>query len=61
MLKNIFQKPKQRVKCIKCGEKEATKDDKMCDSCRYLMTLRGIIQGREPEETVDEAETICAS
>ena len=31
-----------RVKCIKCGQRNATNDDQMCDSCRFMFTLESI-------------------
>ena len=27
------------VKCKDCGKREATKDDGLCDSCRFKRTL----------------------
>ncbi|MGQ9506656.1 MAG: hypothetical protein ACUVTB_02200 [Candidatus Bathycorpusculaceae bacterium] len=49
MLDNILQKKKtaERTKCVKCHTREATKEDQMCDSCRFMLTLENIIEKRE--------------
>gem|GEM_PF-2233778 len=51
MLENILQKQKQKtsqhVKCVKCHTREATNEDQMCDSCRYMLTLENIIKNRK--------------
>jgi len=49
MLDNLLQKKKQneRPKCIKCHTREATKEDQMCDNCRFLLTLENIIENRK--------------
>lgn len=36
------------MKCKKC-RKEATKEDGLCDSCRFLIMLDGILRSREGE------------
>jgi NMD protein affecting ribosome stability and mRNA decay len=41
------QKMVQSVKCVKCGKKEATREDQMCDTCRFLVALDGIIESRK--------------
>ena len=49
MLENALQKEKtaERVKCIKCKERYATREDQMCDNCRFMQTLENIIEGRK--------------
>ncbi|MDH5482735.1 MAG: hypothetical protein OEY22_07650 [Candidatus Bathyarchaeota archaeon] len=49
MLKNVFkrQNPVASVKCVKCGKKNATGEDKMCDSCRYMLAIGNIIESRK--------------
>jgi ribosomal protein L37E len=49
MLKSIFGKPKsaESTKCIKCGSKDATKQDQLCDSCRYMLVMENIVQSRK--------------
>jgi len=46
---NIFQKQKskEKVKCTKCKEREATKEDQMCDSCRFLVAIENILESRK--------------
>jgi len=48
MFKNVLQKQKtnEKSKCIRCKEREATKEDQMCDSCRFLVTIDGILKCR---------------
>jgi len=45
MLEKILEKkkPTENAKCIKCGKNEPTKDDRMCDSCRFMLTIESII------------------
>jgi len=49
MLENTLQKQKlvERVKCIKCKERDATKEDQMCDSCRFIVALENVIKSRK--------------
>jgi len=49
MLKNLLQKQKsnESVKCIKCGKNEATKEDQMCDGCRFMLTIDDIIKSEK--------------
>lgn len=49
MLKSIFRKPKsvESTKCVKCGAKDATKQDQLCDSCRYMLVMENIVQSRK--------------
>lgn len=49
MLKSVFKKhkPDRSVKCVKCGKKDATGEDKMCDSCRYMLTIANIVEGKQ--------------
>jgi len=46
MLKNSSpnQKTVESVKCVKCGKKDATREDQMCDTCRFLVALDGITE-----------------
>lgn len=51
MFGNVLQEQKAtdlvRVKCVKCKSREATRDDQMCDSCRFLVTIDGILESRK--------------
>jgi len=49
MLENVLQKQKsvEHGKCIKCKERDATKEDQMCDSCRFMIALENIIKSRK--------------
>ncbi|MBS7608095.1 MAG: hypothetical protein QXH20_04710 [Candidatus Bathyarchaeia archaeon] len=48
MLKGIFQKNKNdQAKCTKCGRRDATGNDGLCDSCRYLQTIENIAQTKK--------------
>ncbi len=49
MLENTLQKQKsvKHAKCIKCGERDSTKEDQMCDNCRFMLTLENIIDSRK--------------
>jgi NMD protein affecting ribosome stability and mRNA decay len=49
MLKGLFKKqnPASSVKCVKCGKKYATGEDKMCDSCRYMFTIANIVEEKQ--------------
>lgn len=49
MLENVLQKqrPVESAKCIKCKKKEATRDDQMCDNCRFMLTLESIVNSRK--------------
>jgi ribosomal protein L37E len=44
MLKGVLQKQElaEHGKCGKCGKREATREDRMCDSCRFSVTLEAI-------------------
>jgi NMD protein affecting ribosome stability and mRNA decay len=48
---NVLQDQKasehNRVKCVKCGAREATKEDHMCDNCRFIVTIDGILESRK--------------
>jgi hypothetical protein len=54
MLGNVLQKQKtsepQHVKCIKCKVRRATKDDQMCDNCRFMVTIDTILEDRKDTE-----------
>lgn len=45
----MFQEKSQekKVKCKKCKEKDATEEDGLCDSCRFMATLSAIIESRK--------------
>jgi len=49
MSKNILQTKEsvEHAKCLKCRKRDATRDDQLCDSCRYIVTLENIITARE--------------
>jgi hypothetical protein len=49
MLKSVFKKqtPAESVKCVKCRKKDATGEDKMCDNCRYMLTIGNILESRK--------------
>lgn len=49
MLKDIFQKNKNvgSARCTKCGRREATGGDGLCDSCRFTQTIENIVQNRK--------------
>jgi len=34
------------IKCAKCGKRDATGQDKMCDSCRFAIAIENIIESR---------------
>jgi NMD protein affecting ribosome stability and mRNA decay len=40
----LFKGSKQ--KCTKCGEREPTGEDGLCDNCRYLILLDNVIESR---------------
>ena len=48
MLKNVLRKKEsvKNVKCIKCSKRDATRDDQLCDNCRFALTLEGLITAR---------------
>ncbi|MBX5327425.1 MAG: hypothetical protein ACQXXH_01015 [Candidatus Bathyarchaeia archaeon] len=33
-------------KCEKCGHREATGEDGLCDSCRYMVLLDNVVESR---------------
>jgi NMD protein affecting ribosome stability and mRNA decay len=35
------------VKCNKCGKRDATHEDHLCDSCRFMQTMDNIAKSRE--------------
>lgn len=37
----------KHVNCVKCGKKNATKDDQLCDGCRFELALDNMIRTRE--------------
>jgi len=49
MSKIVLQKKQsvKHVKCLKCRKREATRDDQLCDSCRFILTLENIITTKE--------------
>jgi NMD protein affecting ribosome stability and mRNA decay len=49
MLKGILSKNKtaNSVKCIKCGRRDATANDGLCDSCRFTQTIEKIVQTKK--------------
>lgn len=49
MQKNVLpgQKTVERVKCVKCKFREATDEDQMCDNCRFMVTIDGILEKRK--------------
>lgn len=36
----------ERIKCVKCGKRDATGQNKMCDSCRFTIAIENIIESR---------------
>jgi ribosomal protein L37E len=34
-------------KCVKCGKRGATREDQMCNSCRFSVTLEAITKERK--------------
>lgn len=48
---NVLQKQKtaepQSAKCVKCKVREATKEDQMCDSCRFMVIIDGLLESRK--------------
>lgn len=47
MPENILQtKNENPIKCIKCRKRDATSEDHMCDSCRYMVVLENIISAK---------------
>jgi len=48
MLEDRLQKQEliEPVKCIKCGKRNATKEDRLCDSCRFMHILENISKGK---------------
>jgi NMD protein affecting ribosome stability and mRNA decay len=42
----------ERVKCIKCQRRDATRADKLCDSCRFMATLMSVTKDRN---SIDKA------
>jgi Zn ribbon nucleic-acid-binding protein len=49
MLKNVLRQKESvdNVKCVKCGKRDATRDDQLCDNCRFALTLENIIAARK--------------
>jgi len=49
MLKNMLREKQLagHSKCIKCNKRISTKDDELCDSCRFKITLDKVIEGKE--------------
>jgi len=37
----------KHVKCLKCRKRDATRDDQLCDSCRFILKLENIVTARE--------------
>jgi hypothetical protein len=35
-----------KPKCVKCGVREPTDEDGLCDSCRYLALLVNVVESR---------------
>ena len=35
-----------KPKCMKCGAREPTGEDGLCDSCRYLVLLVNVVESR---------------
>ena len=54
-LKNLKKQPNKEQtkekpivkKCIKCGKRDATRDDNLCDSCRFLESLTKMSEERQ--------------
>jgi NMD protein affecting ribosome stability and mRNA decay len=44
---SLEQRTIESVKCVKCGKKDATREDQMCDTCRFLVALDGIVESRK--------------
>jgi NMD protein affecting ribosome stability and mRNA decay len=40
----LFKGSKPR--CMKCGVREPTGEDGLCDSCRYLVLLDNVVESR---------------
>ena len=49
MLKSVLRKKEsvKNVKCIKCSKRDATRDDQLCDNCRFALTIEDIITARK--------------
>jgi hypothetical protein len=51
MLEDALQEEKivvvERRRCIKCKGRQATREDQLCDNCRYLATIEGILKSRK--------------
>jgi len=49
MLEKILKKQKSNElkKCVRCKKNKPTKDDQMCDSCRFMLTVENIIKSRQ--------------
>jgi len=43
MTEAILEGKKLNVKCTRCGKRDATKEDGLCDSCRYMLMLEEIV------------------
>ena len=40
----LFKSSKQ--KCARCGVREPTREDGLCDNCRYMVLLDNVIESR---------------
>jgi hypothetical protein len=51
MIGNVLQEQKTteraHLKCVRCKVREATREDQMCDNCRFLVTIDGILESRK--------------
>jgi len=49
MQQNVLRKNEsiKNVRCIKCSKRDATRDDQLCDNCRFALTIEGILTARE--------------
>lgn len=41
---------KKKENCMKCGTRAATKDDHLCDPCRFTQMLENMISDRKESE-----------
>ena len=41
------QRTVERAKCAKCGQKQATRDDQLCDTCRFLQALDSLAKNNQ--------------
>lgn len=44
------------TRCKQCKRKEATKEDDLCDSCRYLNVMDSILKSRDKPDKLDKSD-----